>query len=124
MRHRPFIARSSVELNTEHEAIVRWLSRRETYPHRPDNVKHVETHISDVFLAGDYVYKLKKPMQYDFLDFSTVATREHVCREELRLNRRLTPDTYLNVLPVIHAPSGVYQWEGPGQVVDWVVEMR
>jgi aminoglycoside phosphotransferase family enzyme/predicted kinase len=87
-------------------------------------VEHVETHISHVFLAGSYAYKLKKPVKFDFLDFSTVQAREHACREEVRLNRRLAPETYLNVVPVIHSPSGAYQLEGAGQVIDWVVEMR
>ncbi len=113
-----------METARQHEAIVRCLARPEAYPHRPDRVEQIETHISRVFLAGSYVYKLKKPVKYDFLDFSTAAAREHACREEVRLNRRLAPDTYLRVVPVIHAPSGAYQLEGPGQIVDWVVEMR
>jgi uncharacterized protein len=109
---------------TEHEAITRWLSRTDTYPHRPQKVEQIETHISQVFLAGSYAYKLKKPVQYDFLDFSTVQAREHACREEVRLNRRLAADTYLAVLPIIRRDEGDYRWEGPGQVVDWLVEMR
>jgi uncharacterized protein len=113
-----------MENATEHEAIVRWLATPDVYPHHPDRVEHVETHISNVFLAGEYVYKLKKPVRYDFLDFTTVAAREQACREEVRLNRRLAPDTYLGVVPVIRAPSGNYQWGGAGQVVDWVVKMR
>jgi uncharacterized protein len=113
-----------METAREHEAIVRWLARPEAYPHRPDRVEQVETHISRVFLAGSYVYKLKKPVKYDFLDFSTTEAREHACREEVRLNRRLAPDAYLGVVPVIHAPSGAYQFEGAGRVVDWAVEMR
>lgn len=111
-------------MGTEHEAIVRSLAMPPAYPHRPDRVEQVETHISHVFLAGTYVYKLKKPIKYEFLDFSTLAAREHACRDEVRLNRRLAPNTYLGVVPVIHAPSGAYQLEGPGQIVDWVVEMR
>jgi aminoglycoside phosphotransferase family enzyme/predicted kinase len=113
-----------MDMATEHEAIVRWLARPDTYPHRPDRVEQIETHISNVFLAGSHVYKLKKPVKYDFLDFSTVHAREHACREEVRLNRRLAPDTYLGVVPVILAPSGTYQFDGPGRVVDWAVEMR
>jgi aminoglycoside phosphotransferase family enzyme/predicted kinase len=109
---------------SQHEAIVRWLAGTEAYPHRPDGVQHVETHISHVFLAGEYVYKLKKPVRYDFLDFSTAAAREHACREELRLNRRLASDTYIDVLPVVRDASGGFLWQGPGEVVDWVVQMR
>src|SRR3954452_24203199 len=108
-----------MDIAAEHQAIVRWLTKPEAYPHGPDRVEHLETHISHVFLAGSHVYKLKKPVKYDFLDFSTVRAREHACREEVRLNRRLAPDAYLGVVPVIQAASGLYQFEGPGRVVDW-----
>jgi aminoglycoside phosphotransferase family enzyme/predicted kinase len=108
----------------EHEAVVRWLARREGYPHHPDRVEHLETHISHVFLAGSYVYKLKKPVKYDFLNFSTIGAREHCCREEVRLNRRLAPDTYLGVVPIIRRGDNAYRLGGDGTVVDWLVEMR
>ncbi len=113
-----------MEMAREYESIVRWLARPDAYLHRPDRVEQMETHISHVFLAGSYVYKLKKPVKYDFLDFSTVQAREHACREEIRLNRRLAPDTYLGVVPVIRGAGGDYRLEGAGQVVDWLVEMR
>jgi aminoglycoside phosphotransferase family enzyme/predicted kinase len=108
----------------QHESIVRWLSRPETYPHRPDRVEQVETHVSQVFLAGSHVYKLKKPVKYDFLDFSTAAVREQACREEVRLNRRLAPDAYLGVVPIIRCGDSAYRLGGHGRVVDWLVEMR
>jgi aminoglycoside phosphotransferase family enzyme/predicted kinase len=108
----------------EHESIVRWLSQPDSYPHRPDRVEQIQTHISQVFLAGAYVYKLKKPVRYDFLDFSTVDAREHACREEVRLNRRLAPDTYLDAVPITGEQGGKLRLGGPGEVVDWLVEMR
>lgn len=89
-----------MEMADEHAAIVLWLARPENYSRRPDRVEHVETHISHVFLAGSYACKLKKPVKYDFIDFSTLAARDHACREEVRLNRCLAPDTYLDVVPV------------------------
>ena len=70
------------------------------------------------------VYKLKKPVRYDFLDFSTVAAREHACREELRLNRRLAPDAYLDVLPITRTKDGRHRIGGTGTPVDWLVHMR
>ena len=73
----------------------------EAYPHRPDKVEFQQTHISYVFLAGDYVYKLKKPAVFSFLDYSTLAQRAHFCQEEVRLNRRLAPEVYLGVMPII-----------------------
>ena len=68
------------------------------YPHPVDRVELVETHISWVFLAGERVYKVKKPVDLGFLDFRTLRRRRHFCREEVRLNRRLAPDTYLGVV--------------------------
>jgi len=113
-----------MDTNREHAAVVRWLSRPESYPHRPDRVEQIQTHISQVFLAGAYVYKLKKPVRYDFLDFSTVDAREHACREEVRLNRRLAPDTYLDVVPITRSLGGGLHLGGRGDIVDWLVEMR
>jgi aminoglycoside phosphotransferase family enzyme/predicted kinase len=109
--------------------IVRWLSTPAAYPHGPASVELVETHISCVFLAGDQVYKLKKPVRYDFLDFSTVELREHACCEELRLNRRLAPQAYVDVVPITRTAAGELQIGGlqiggQGQPVDWLVHMR
>ena len=115
---------SAMEIAPEHESVVRWLGRPDTHAHRPDRVEQIETHISHVFLAGSYVYKLKKPVQFDFLDFTTVQARERACREEVRLNRRLAPGAYLGVLPIICGAEGEYRLEGAGEVVDWLVEMR
>lgn len=108
----------------EHESVVRWLSRPESYAHRPDRVERIQTHISQVFLAGEYVYKLKKPVRYDFLDFSTVSAREQACREEVRLNRRLAPETYLDIVPITRGAGDRLHLGGRGEVVDWLVQMR
>jgi uncharacterized protein len=108
----------------EHEALVRWIQEPESYATGPARVQHMETHISDVFLVGRDVFKLKKPVRYDFLDFSTVAAREHACREELRLNRRLAPDAYLGVVPITTTTDGKYQIGGDGPPIDWLVHMR
>jgi len=83
-----------------------------------------ETHMAWVFLAGDFVLKLKKPVKYPFLDFSTVEARESACREELRLNRRLASGVYLDVLPLTEAANGTLAVNGDGKVVDWLVKMR
>ncbi len=91
------------------------------YPHPVDRVRLIETHISWVFLAGEYAYKLKKPVNLGFLDFSTLKRREHCCREEVRLNRRLAPDIYLGVVPIAGSPPRV---EGEGPVLEWAVKMR
>lgn len=73
------------------------LALPDTYSHQPTSVEIRETHISWVFLAGERVYKLKKPLVLDFLDHGSAARRREMCREEVRLNRRLAPDLYLGV---------------------------
>ena len=103
---------------------VRCLSRPDFFPHRPHAVTPRETHMSWVFMAGDRVFKLKKPVRYPFLDFSTLAAREHFCREEVRLNRRLAPDVYRGVVALTRDPSGELRLGGAGEVVDWLVEMK
>lgn len=79
---------------------------RAIYPHRPDEVRLVQTHISYVLLAGGEVYKVKKPVRYSFLDFSTLELRHRFCHEEVRLNRRLAPGIYRGVVAVCEDPSG------------------
>jgi aminoglycoside phosphotransferase family enzyme/gluconate kinase len=83
----------------------------------------VETHISWVLLAGDFAYKIKKPVNLGFLDFSTLEKRRHYCEEEVRLNRRLAADYYLGVVSVTREESG-WHLEGSGQVVEYAVKMR
>lgn len=87
-------------------------------------VEAIETHMSWVFLVGDRAYKLKKPVKYPFLDFSTLAARETDCREELRLNARLAPGIYLGVVPLTDEGGRTLALEGRGPPVDWVVKMR
>ncbi len=102
---------------------VAFLSRPETYPHRADHVVLRETHMSWVFLVGDRVYKLKKPVRFPYLDFSTLARREAACRAELALNRRLAGDVYLDVIALTTSVHGL-ALGGCGAVVDWLVAMR
>ncbi|WP_206734360.1 hypothetical protein [Bradyrhizobium zhanjiangense] len=102
---------------------VHFLSRRNVYPEGAATITTRETHMSWVFLVGDKVYKLKKPVRFPYLDFSSVAKREAACRAELRLNRRLAQDVYLDVLPLVWSPKGL-AIGGPGEEVDWLVMMR
>ncbi|MBC7162491.1 MAG: AAA family ATPase [Immundisolibacter sp.] len=86
-------------------------------------VRVVETHISAVLLTAQRAYKLKKPVNLGFLDFTRLRQRRHFCREELRLNRRLAPELYLSVMPItgtVAAPRP----GGSGRAIDWAVEMR
>jgi uncharacterized protein len=106
---------------------VDFLSRPSAYAHAPAEVVRRETHMSWVFLAGDRVYKLKKPVRFPYLDFSTLDRREAACRAELQLNRRLALDVYIDVMPVVASPAGLSidgQGAVQGTVVDWLVVMR
>jgi aminoglycoside phosphotransferase family enzyme len=80
--------------------------------------------MSWVFLAGERVYKLKKPVRNSMVDFSTLVARERNCREELRLNRRLAPDVYLSIAALTAGDDGRLAIDGSGTVVDWLVVMR
>jgi aminoglycoside phosphotransferase family enzyme len=104
-------------------AKVEFLSRADAYPHPAGEVERRETHMSWVFLAGEKVYKLKKPVRFPYLDFSTLARREAACRAELALNRRLAPDVYETVMPLVRTLRGL-AIGGPGEIVDWLVVMR
>ncbi len=83
----------------------------------------IETHISWVLLAGEWAYKIKKPLDLGFLDFSTPARRRFCCEEEIRLNRRLAPDIYVDVVPIT-GEAGAARIGGEGPVLDWAVRMR
>jgi len=102
---------------------VRFLSRPETYRGNVERVIARETHMSWVFMAGERVYKLKKPVRFAYLDFSTLDRRAAACRAEFLLNRRLAPDVYLDVVPLTLSTSGL-AISGDGPVMDWLVVMR
>jgi hypothetical protein len=108
--------------------LVEGLSRPEAYPHpAPDVVVH-HTHISVVFLAGPYAYKIKKPLDLGFLDFTTLEKRRHFCLEEVRLNERLAPGVYLGVLPIVERGGEVRVENRPlgrdGEAIDFAVWME
>jgi aminoglycoside phosphotransferase family enzyme len=102
---------------------VAFLMRGDAYRPQVSDVRRHETHMSQVFLAGDLAFKLKKPVRFPYLDFSTLARREAACRAELRLNRRLAPDVYRAVVPLVADSHGL-SIGGDGEVIDWLVEMN
>lgn len=109
----------------ELDAKVAALRQPETYPEAPASIELVQTHMSCVFLTPQHAFKLKKPVRYPFLDFSTLPARERNCREEVRLNRRLASDVYLGVVPLARDAAGRLRLERRnGEVVDWLVKMR
>lgn len=95
----------------------------ELYNHPVDGFQIIETHISQVILTGQYAYKIKKPMDFGFLDFSTLARRKYFCEEELRLNRRLAEPLYLEVLPITGTPEQPVIG-GEGEPFEYLLKMR
>ena len=108
-----------------HAALVAALRDPAVYPHRVDTVEVIETHISSVLLAGEYAYKLKKPVNLGFVDFSMLARRRHFCEEEIRLNRRSAPTLYLDIVPIARSrSSSSLRIDSDGTVIDYAVRMR
>ena len=112
------------DLARAHRALIlSELSRPEAYPFPVERIDVEETHISLVFLAGEYVYKVKKPVNFGFLDFSTLEQRRFFCEQEVLLNQRLTDGVYLGVVPIARIGSHL-RVEAPGEVVEYAVKMR
>jgi uncharacterized protein len=107
----------------EPSAIIDALSHLDAYPDRPAAVSMRQTHISWLFFTEHFVYKVKKPVNFGFLDFTTLEARRHFCEEEARLNRRLASDVYVGVVEV-KAMDGHVRLGGPGEVVDYALQMR
>ncbi len=97
---------SKESAETTAQRVLAAMERPGSYPHQVERVQHIQTHISHVFVAGGFAYKLKKPVDLGFLDFSSLESRLHFCREELRLNRRLAPAVYLDLWAVAEGPAG------------------
>lgn len=93
------------------------------YPHSVDNIELLETHISWVLLTGQYAYKLKKPVDLGFLDYSDLEKRKYYCEQELRLNRRLAPQLYLSVETITLEDNGQLRVNGKGTISDYAVKM-
>lgn len=102
--------------------LIETLKHPEAYPHPAGAVECIETHISWVLLAGDHAYKLKKPLNLGFLDFSTLQHRRYFCEEELRINRRLAPDLYQAVVAFSGTPEEPC-FDGPGEPFEYAVRM-
>lgn len=107
-----------------HPKLVDSLTKAEFYPHGPSSVELIQTHISYIFIAGEYVYKVKKDVDFGFLDFTTLEKRKYYCEEELRLNRRLAPDIYLDVMPIYEDGHGNLHIKNGETIVDYAVVMK
>jgi aminoglycoside phosphotransferase family enzyme/predicted kinase len=104
-------------------ALIDGLREARAFPHPAGPVRVVETHISWVLLTGDFAYKIKKPLDLGFLDYSTLALRQRFCEEELRVNRRYAPELYLDVVAITASADGP-EIGGAGKVIEYAVRMR
>ncbi|SNB46088.1 bifunctional aminoglycoside phosphotransferase/ATP-binding protein [Geobacter sp. DSM 9736] len=105
------------------QAMIKALLRTQAYPEPTRSVQLIQTHVSFLFLTDEHVYKIKKPVDFGFLNFTTLDRRRFYCGEEVRLNRRLCPDIYLGVVEVRDSPEGPTVG-GSGAVIDYAVKMK
>ena len=99
------------------------LLKPQAYPHKPQKVELVQTQMSFIFLTGEYVYKIKKPVNLGYLDYTTLEKRHFFCHQELELNRRLCPDVYLAMVPIVEE-KGELRIEGRGKAMEYAVKMK
>lgn len=116
-------AQSPLPENAQDAELLRQLCYPRCYDHPAGPIRHVETHISHILLTGEFAYKVKKPLNLGFLDFSTLDKRLHACQEEVRLNQRLAPAIYLGVVPVTGSPAEPHI-NGTGTPFEYAVKMR
>jgi len=103
--------------------LVQALLDPKIYPHAPQKIELMQTQMSFIFLTGDYVYKVKKPVDLGYLDYTTLEKRRFLCQQELKLNRRLCPDIYLEVVPIVQHQDKILLG-GHGEVIEYAVKMR
>jgi uncharacterized protein len=105
-----------------HDRLIQALTDRAVYEHATSEIAVLQTHISSVVLTGPYAYKIKKPVDLGFVDFSTLAKRHFFCQEELRLNRRLAPQLYLEVVALYGTPERP-RFRAEGAPIEYAVKM-
>lgn len=108
----------------EHATIVRFLESPGSYMPPPDRVERLETHGAIIFLAGDMAFKIKKPVAFSYMDFSSLERRYLACRRELEINQPHAPGIYLDIVAVTLRPDGTLELGGNGMPVEWCVRMR
>ena len=106
----------------DQKQVVEALLKPEAYPLKTDKIGLIQTHISFVFLTKNYVYKVKKAVNFGFLDFSTLEKRRFFCEKELELNKRLCPEIYIEVVPINKSTS--IKIKGDGETIEYAVTMK
>jgi aminoglycoside phosphotransferase family enzyme len=99
------------------------LLKSQAYPHKPQKIELVQTQMSFILLTGEYVYKVKKPVNLGYLDYTTLEKRHFFCHQELELNRRLCPEAYLAVVPIVEI-KGELLIEKQGKAIEYAVKMK
>lgn len=102
--------------------LIKFMLNPDTYPFKPEKVDMLQTHISYLFIAGEYVYKVKKPVNFGFLDYSTLEKRKFYCGQEIKLNSRLSPEIYLGVSEIVSDKS-ILSLDGKGEVKEYAIKM-
>ena len=110
-------------MTAQYPEIIQALLDAKIYPDKTERVELVQTQMSFVFLTGDYVYKIKKPVNLGYLDYTTLDKRLFFCRRELELNQRLWPEIYLAVVPIVKQGNKI-TLSGEGGIIDYAVKMR
>lgn len=100
------------------------LQNPEIYPEKPEKVELLQTQVSAIFIVGEHVYKVKKPVNFGFLDFTTLEKRKYFCRKEVVLNRRLCPEVYLGVAEIRLQNGRITLGEGAGEIIEYAVLMK
>ncbi|MDD5723649.1 MAG: hypothetical protein PHY29_07925 [Syntrophales bacterium] len=107
-----------------HYKLVESMSKPAFYPHTPDTVTLIQTHISFIFIAGDLVYKVKKAVDFGFLDFTTLEKRKYYCEQEVVLNRRFAPNVYIGVVGISEDREGNLRPGDGDTIVEYAVQMK
>src|SRR5437763_3853717 len=115
--------KSASAQDRQSQELVSFLEVPASYPHGPREVRSIQTHISWVFVTTPFVFKVKKAVNFGFLDFSTLEKRRHFCQRELELNRRLCPSVYLDIVPIYKSASG-FSFKAEGAIAEYSVRMR
>ncbi|MFH0844838.1 MAG: phosphotransferase [Pseudomonadota bacterium] len=109
---------------TQHSSLIRDFLNPAFLPDKTKSVSLAQTHISMVFIGDEFVYKIKKPVNFGFLDFSTLHKRKYYCHKEVKLNQRLSQEIYLGVLPIVYDGAHYRMKEGKEGIVEYAVKMR
>lgn len=115
------LEKSNLELSNQSE-IITALKKPNAYQHNPRQIDLIQTHISFIFLADQFVYKIKKPVNFGFLDFETLEKRKKFCEKELEINKILCEDMYLEIVPI--NKSNIIKIKGKGKTVEYAVKMK